>query len=54
MKNTVVTVGRVSVDLYGVEAGASFGATKLFLKALVEVQATSLLRRQNLATKPSC
>jgi hypothetical protein len=29
-------------------------ATKLFLKALVEVQATSLLRRQNSATKLSC
>jgi hypothetical protein len=29
-------------------------ATKLFLKALAEVQATSLSRQQNSATKLSC
>jgi len=34
MKNTVVTVGRVSIDLYGVEAGASFGSEQTFSKSV--------------------
>jgi len=34
MKNTVVTVGRVSIDLYGVEAGASFGNEQTFSKSV--------------------
>ena len=34
MNNTVVTVGRVSIDLYGVEAGASFGSEQTFSKSV--------------------
>jgi len=34
MKNTVVTVGRVSIDLYGLEAGASFGSEQTFSKSV--------------------
>ena len=34
MKNTVVTVGRVSVDLYGLEAGASFANEQTFSKSV--------------------
>ena len=34
MNNTVVTVGRVSIDLYGIEAGASFGSEQTFSKSV--------------------
>ena len=34
MKNTVVTVGRVSVDLYGLESGASFANEQTFSKSV--------------------
>ena len=34
MNNTVVTVGRVSIDLYGIEAGASFGGDQTFSKSV--------------------
>ena len=34
MNNTVVTVGRVSIDLYGIEAGASFGGEQTFSKSV--------------------
>ena len=57
VKNTVVTVGRVSVDLYGVEAGASFGGDQTFSKSVggspsnVAVAAAKLGNKTVLLTK---
>ena len=34
MNNTIVAVGRVSVDLYGLEAGAAFASEQTFSKSV--------------------
>jgi 5-dehydro-2-deoxygluconokinase len=57
MNNTIVAVGRVSVDLYGVEAGAAFSSEQTFSKSVggspsnVAVAAAKLGNQAVLLTK---